>query len=212
VAAVSAKLKVGVYYETLCGDSKRFIRSQLYPLMKEGADEYLDVEFIPYGKATTTVSGSSFTFSCQHGKPECNGNKMHACAIKYLSKEQQLEFVKCSMTASYPPDSLDDCSEELGIKEETFKQIKECSNTAEGKSLLANHGEMTNALSPKLFFVPTVTYNGVFDQDKMWTSQANFKRVVCDELTPKPQFCLNGRQSRDASNRGVRSPGRFRML
>jgi hypothetical protein len=213
LALASAKLKVGVYYETLCGDSKRFIRSQLYPLMKNGGEEYLSVEFIPYGKASTTVSGSSFTFSCQHGKDECNGNKMHACAIKYLNKDTTLEFIRCSMAAAYPPTSLDDCAEELGIPENTYKQIKECHKSAEGKSLLANYGEMTNDLNPKLFFVPTITYNGVFDQDKMWTSQGNFKKVVCDELGQKPAFCASEvRTYRDVNNRGGRSPRKVQMF
>jgi len=48
------KLRVRVYYETLCPDSKQFIKSQLYPLLLKGGDQHLDVEFIPYGKATVS--------------------------------------------------------------------------------------------------------------------------------------------------------------
>ncbi len=53
----SPKLKVGIYYETLCPDSARFIRAQLVPLMKAGGEEVLEIQFIPYGKASVSECG-----------------------------------------------------------------------------------------------------------------------------------------------------------
>jgi len=41
-----------VYYETLCPDSKRFIKNQLYPVKKSSLGQSFDVQLVPYGKAT----------------------------------------------------------------------------------------------------------------------------------------------------------------
>jgi len=176
------KLKVSVYYETLCGDSKRFIRSQLYPVKTSPLGEHFDVELVPYGKASTVkVSETSYSFECQHGKPECDGNKMHACAIKHInSTELALDFITCSMRTSYPPTSLSECSEKLGID---TTNIKACADSFEGQELLAANGKQTHALSPKLYFVPWITYNDVFTEDNLQNSQTNFNSVVCEELS-----------------------------
>lgn len=49
------RLKVSVYYETLCGDSKRFIKNQLYPVKKSALGKYFDIDFVPYGKAEVRI-------------------------------------------------------------------------------------------------------------------------------------------------------------
>ena len=43
-------LKVGVYFESLCSDSKAFITTQLYPTFAK-LGKYLEIDFVPYGNA-----------------------------------------------------------------------------------------------------------------------------------------------------------------
>lgn len=43
-------LKVGVYFESLCPDSKAFITTQLHPTFGK-LGKYLNVDFYPYGNA-----------------------------------------------------------------------------------------------------------------------------------------------------------------
>ena len=54
VSALATKgddtLKVGVYFESLCPDSKAFITTQLHPTFGK-LGKYLDVDFYPYGNA-----------------------------------------------------------------------------------------------------------------------------------------------------------------
>jgi len=181
--AAENKLKVSVYYETLCGDSKRFITTQLYPAKKSSLGDYFDFELIPYGKATTTSEGGTFTFRCQHGSAECDGNKMHACALKYIpSVESQLEFIYCSMSTRNPPESLDECAKSVATVDGVKDKISTCAEGPEGSQLLADNGEKTHGLKTKLYFVPWITYNGEFSDDKLQNSQRNFKGVLCDEL------------------------------
>lgn len=57
------KLKVEIYYETLCPDSMRFIRNQLYGAMVDNSLlQFSDLIFIPYGK----VGVSFFVQTPQH--------------------------------------------------------------------------------------------------------------------------------------------------
>ena len=46
----NSKVKVDVYYETLCPDSKYFIRSQVTPTFKSIGD-IMNLNLIPFGKA-----------------------------------------------------------------------------------------------------------------------------------------------------------------
>lgn len=48
------KVKVSVYYEALCPDSKFFITYQLVPAYEE-LKEFLILDLIPYGKAEASI-------------------------------------------------------------------------------------------------------------------------------------------------------------
>jgi len=147
---------------------------------KSSLGEYFDVEFVPYGKATTTGSSGSYEFTCQHGQKECDGNKMHACALKHInSTELKTEFIHCSMSAKSPPKALPECAEKLEIN---ATNIEACVGGEEGNELLAISGRQTHALRPRLHFVPWIRYNKVFTEDNLEHSQDNFKSVICAEL------------------------------
>lgn len=47
---LSEKVKISVYYEALCSDSRFFILKQLVPAY-ETIPDYVDVDLVPYGKA-----------------------------------------------------------------------------------------------------------------------------------------------------------------
>lgn len=46
----SGKIKISVYYEALCSDSRFFILKQLVPAY-ETIPDYIDLDLVPYGKA-----------------------------------------------------------------------------------------------------------------------------------------------------------------
>ena len=98
------KVSIQVYYETLCPDSIAFITQQLFPTyIKLG--KYLNVEFKPYGFATSTPDDNGgFTFSCQHGPNECNGNLYAACLIDRLQGQNamQVAVINCIMDDLVP--------------------------------------------------------------------------------------------------------------
>jgi hypothetical protein len=128
---------------------------------------------------------------------------MHSCAVKYLSPKETLEFVGCSMSTSYPPGTLSECSREVGVDDGVVRKIKACSESVEGDELLAANGDLTSGLRPRLTFVPTVTYNEVYDYSRMMASQRDFKGIVCEELGNEAPFCNAGKE-RNHENRGER--------
>lgn len=47
------------------------------------------------------------SFDCQHGNDECFGNTIHACAIKYVSDQDELvSFIGCMINNNRKPDSI----------------------------------------------------------------------------------------------------------
>lgn len=47
------QLNVQILYESLCPDSIKFIKEQLYPVWSELAP-YIDIKFIPFGKSAVS--------------------------------------------------------------------------------------------------------------------------------------------------------------
>jgi hypothetical protein len=73
-------VKVSLYYESLCPDSRRFVINQLAPhYINDGLVDSIDLQIVPFGKASKIVNETdgSVTFDCQHGEQECWGNKLH---------------------------------------------------------------------------------------------------------------------------------------
>merc|ERR1712154_330733 len=81
-------VKLSVHYESLCGDSIRFVTKQLYPAWKHFGEDILKVDLNPFGKANFTASQTgSWDFTCQHGPDECRGNKVQACILDKVSDQ-----------------------------------------------------------------------------------------------------------------------------
>lgn len=122
--------------------------------------KYLDIEFFPYGKATTFINqDGSLRFDCQHGERECEGNIVHSCTIEAVhDTETKLNMIACMIRDNANPhEAFQRCSREYTIDVET---IQKCYTSLHGRELLKIAGEATNALRPKVSFIPTVLLDG----------------------------------------------------
>ena len=79
------KVKLSLYYESLCPYCKKFITEQLGPNFAKFED-YLDVHLNPFGNAHMKKHGDSYKFTCQHGEGECKGSIMEGCLLNRLNK------------------------------------------------------------------------------------------------------------------------------
>ncbi|XP_074038841.1 GILT-like protein 1 isoform X2 [Leptinotarsa decemlineata] len=184
-------MKVAVYYEALCGDSVDFITHQLYPHFSELSD-YIDLELIPYGKAVHNYNNGSYEFSCQHGPSECKGNKLQSCILAHNDDQlKQVQFVNCIMRRRSRSSSstVKGCARQYHLDVENFDS---CSKGSEGDRLLAGMGDKTLALDPSISFVPTIIFDGKYNEDVQNDSLVDFVAVVCSKIGgTKPSICEN---------------------
>jgi len=192
----STKVKVDVYYETLCPDSIQFIVQKLYPTFGK-IGEIMDINLIPYGKAEHTQYRDEYEVYCHHGSKECEGNTIQSCAIKYLDNNMTivLPFINCMENrfyGRYRP-NISNIANECAITHKiNYTQIQNCSSSLEGKRLHIQNGERTHRLSPKLTFVPWVVINEVFTEtDQNNAIYGDFKTLICNkyEGTTPPINC-----------------------
>nr|CAH7740314.1 unnamed protein product [Callosobruchus chinensis] len=91
------KLKVSLYYETLCPGCVEFVQKQLLPVYNEFED-YLQLDIVPFGNADYEKVGKKWKFTCQHGPDECYGNVIHACVCAKKAGIKFEEIKHCSKT------------------------------------------------------------------------------------------------------------------
>lgn len=167
-----------VYYESLCPDSRSFFISELMPTVNKLSD-YLQVNLIPYGRAETIENHDTIDFSCQHGPPECLGNKVHACIVEKALTNQVLAVTATTCLFEeflMQPSNAKRCCQRYGI---SWDEVKSCAYGEEGSKLLKKYGEMTNKLLP-IDFIPTIAINRVRGSKSYQAAiLKNLKREVC---------------------------------
>ncbi|CAH1989939.1 unnamed protein product [Acanthoscelides obtectus] len=91
-ATSTDKLKVTVFFESLCPGCRYFILTHLYPVYLE-LESYLEIEVVPF-QWCSEYEGK-WTCRCQHGTDECLGNSYDSCALVNNTTKVALEFIHC---------------------------------------------------------------------------------------------------------------------
>jgi len=177
----SPRVVVDVYYECLCPDSRYFVLHQLMPAYKK-VGSLLDVRMWPYGKASSESTSDGFSFQCQHGQPECEGNIYHACVgEKVEDQDRMLEMIKCMINDNFQPEeSARKCASHQSLD---FSSIQTCATGREGEELHYKAGLKTEALSPRVTFIPTIELDG--SQHSQKEILKNFHQEVCRVYSEK---------------------------
>uniref|UniRef100_A0A0A9XF02 Gamma-interferon-inducible lysosomal thiol reductase n=1 Tax=Lygus hesperus TaxID=30085 RepID=A0A0A9XF02_LYGHE len=150
-------VSVDVYYESLCPDSRSFFINELLPTVHK-LGSHMFVNLIPYGRAETFVDGGAIEFKCQHGAPECLGNKVHACVIEKTLTDNALavNVTSCLFEEYFQPtNNGEKCCRKFKV---SWDDVKTCAYGSEGSQLLKKYGDMTNRLLP-IDFIPTIAIN-----------------------------------------------------
>jgi len=185
-------VRVDVYYECECPDSRYFVSHQLYPAF-QSVGEVMEVHFIPYGKAHTEKTKHGYKFTCQHGQTECEGDIIHNCALdSIVSEKLRMEFINCMMTGEYYDKHFaqgEACANKLSLD---WSDIKQCSEGRRGEELHAKAGEQTQSLSPRASFIPTIEMDG--NQGSQKAILKKFLREFCKAYAektgePGPKSC-----------------------
>jgi len=183
VAPVNAATNVtlDVYYESLCPDSRNFIVKQLQPSWRK-INSFVTLRLVPFGKASWVANNfGGYDFQCQHGRAECEGNKIHACGIEYSSDiAQALSFVTCMMKQ---PNDIEPCATESGID---IAVLSNCWSSGQSEQLLQANGVETLSLQPRLTFVPWLIFNGTWTDTNQWDGLADLVNIACANAPAAP--------------------------
>lgn len=184
---INEAIKLSVYYETLCSDSRNFFLKQLMPTY-EVLSEFINLDLIPYGKAKTKEIDGKLSFQCQHASIECTGNKVHACAIEAIADQMLLlKYITCMITDNIVPyDIAQKCGQELNIN---YQRIIDCANDdARSGALLKAHGIRTDIYRPTITFIPTV-HLSTAPNVPLNRLLKDLKKEVCDVLDTPHAIC-----------------------
>jgi interferon gamma-inducible protein 30 len=184
------KVKVAMYYETLCPYCENFIVNNLYQIFENGLIDIVDLKLSPYGNAKI---GPNNTITCQHGPYECLLNTIEACALHiWPDVKEHFPFIFCLEKLVYEgkPTEWETCFATLNIDP---KPVTECYTSGLGNKLELELAADTNALQPRHTYVPWVTLNGRPLYDDYYVLQSRICRAykgddkpdVCDELSAR---------------------------
>ncbi|XP_069691197.1 gamma-interferon-inducible lysosomal thiol reductase-like [Periplaneta americana] len=179
-----------LFYESLCGYSRRFILDQVYPTWKKLSNKYLGIDFVPCGGTEYYDEGEGhFSFTCVRGRDECHANVMQACVAHLFRDDQEfvVKFVACIMETAHPDRAGPQCAESLGTD---FEKIQQCMIGNEGEQLMVTACNRHKSANPPITVVPWMLFNGEHDNHDHRNSLDNLTSVVCGKIKQdKPDVC-----------------------
>ncbi|XP_014285170.1 gamma-interferon-inducible lysosomal thiol reductase isoform X1 [Halyomorpha halys] len=196
-------VSVTLYYESLCPGCREFIPNQLYPAYTDTKYDYSSLisklTLVPYGWAHV-LNATTHEYQCQHGEEECQGNRLHGCALKYIPDAlTSVEYLSClektplvsyeflAQNSGYP---IDKCQEKLpsGI----YQKIMSCYNSEEGLKIFEENGKKTTSFFTFPYrFVPYISFNDKADQDLALASVEDFKKTLCKVAGVTDKACAS---------------------
>lgn len=140
---------------------------------------------------TTVNRDGSLSFECQHGAVECDANTYHACTVEAVQEQNVLlDIISCMIANNFnPKEALISCAQSNHFD---YDGILKCFNSPHGAELLKLHGEATDALRPRVSFIPTVTLDG--SQGRQASILKDLFGEVCKVAAghgPLPAICTN---------------------
>lgn len=182
------KVKISVYYETKCIDSRTFFLRQLGPTY-ERLHQYIDLELVPFGNVQVyKQNDGSYHYTCQHGPDECWANRVQACAISHTDQKTSLNYAVCMFNPSNYGNTrayAQPCAERNGLN---WQQISTCFNGDEGEKLIEHNWSKTYYLNPPHNFIPWIVINDRHSYNQQQESFGHLFDYLCDNyLTNVPE-------------------------
>jgi len=194
-------VKFTLYYESLCPDCIRFMKTQLWPTWKTiNNDKVFDLDLVPYGNAREFNRDGKWYFTCQHGLDECAKNLIETCALHILKNvTAAFPYIHCiEMTEGEPSAVGKKCAQQYGVN---YNTVDQCTKSTLGNNLEHQMALKTDALKPAHQYVPWVTLNGVHNDDIQKKAESGLLELICDNYKgPKIPACKRDIKRKCAKN------------
>ncbi|EAR91679.2 gamma-interferon-inducible lysosomal thiol reductase (macronuclear) [Tetrahymena thermophila SB210] len=205
------KLDLEIYSEALCPDCQQFI---LGPLQKALNDDiildYLNIKIYFYGNAEEVFDPQTklFSYRCQHGPKECEGNRISNCIMnKINSIKKALELIICVeeeikryaqiQMVNYDK-ILNKCYQKKKISAQDLKKIVKCNSGEEGNILQHLAAQKTESQT-ELQFVPWILVDGKYEVQQYNSITKDLVIFVCDYYKQNRSvnlpFCQQNKES-----------------
>lgn len=174
------KVRLAVYFESRCPDSRQFVVEQLAPVMNNSEfATIIELTLVPFGKARIIGQDKML---CQHGPLECEGNRLMACVDKYgQNPVAVVSTIACIFNHNDPEQCVSN-----SLKNVTFATIDQCKVSKESFELMVKFEIMTKKLS----YVPHVTINDQWSEEIQNECEMDLKNCICKHYKgQKPSNC-----------------------
>ncbi|XP_022828132.1 GILT-like protein 3 [Spodoptera litura] len=178
---VNGRIKITVGTTAGCSDTVNFINNQLIPTV-EAYGDFLDIEFVPWGRATWVDN----EISCQFGVNDCWANRLHRCVLDKLKNDQaaQLHYMACEFSTPYPSylQGTYLCVQAFGLN---LLDVDYC--VANPKDNLDREA-LEGAVQPiaTINFVPYIIFNDNLNLELHREGFSRLASLVCFALTEDP--------------------------
>mmetsp|Transcript_7062 Transcript_7062/g.12154 ORF Transcript_7062/g.12154 Transcript_7062/m.12154 type:complete len:314 (-) Transcript_7062:50-991(-) len=196
----NSKVHIQVYYETRCPYCVSFLNATLGSFwQKSDLKSNVNISLYPYGNAQTVlVSNVSMGYKfwhpkveqskitsmsvCQHGKDECFGNLIQACAIHLEPQDVHMDFIVCMSARvedSFEKSSYE-CMEEAGMDK---AKMKDCVMGEQGSNITNEMAMKTEAVHGRVG-TPWILVDG-----QNLENPDELQKAVCEILDYGPTSC-----------------------
>jgi interferon gamma-inducible protein 30 len=173
------KVKVDLYFQTICHDSRQFIVDQV-KAAQNTADfwKICDFDLYPYGNANRRKKGDEWEIICQHGPKECEGNILETCTLKLYEKySQAIPFIICLEEGAPNWDTAGAaCAAKGGLD---WSKITGCASSETGHKYELEMADATESLNPQRTEVPWILINGEHSYEVNDEVQRDLVGYVC---------------------------------
>lgn len=179
VETVNGRIKITMGTSSGCSNAVNFIRNHLVPVYSE-FHEYLDVEFVPWGRTQRHPDGS---MTCQFGVNDCWANRLHRCVLNHLrgNTMAQVLYMSCEFTSPFPAfrQRSFECATAAGMN---VWEANFCVNNPQFDTL--DQQAQVAAIEPMatINWVPFVVFNDVINVPAHWEAHQRLRQMICPAL------------------------------
>ncbi|XP_053604706.1 GILT-like protein 1 [Plodia interpunctella] len=187
---IDGKIKITTGTGSFCPHTVDFVSQQLAPTY-EKYGQFLDIEFIAWGRETLNEDGS---VTCNRGTNDCWANRLHRCVLDLLKDDQaaQMKYMNCEFSdrAAFLLGSYA-CVQEVGLN---LVIVDYCLSNPRRDTLDAVAAAAIAPTLEVLNAVPSVVFNDRIDEAPGLYNDARnrLRSMVCFALADVPETGVSG--------------------